>query len=645
MDGAKTAVAHDQHLITTLQIILEGGQEGIQIGKDPRLPRQHRRRVPAQIRRGIDVDRIGPGQAVPQSLPMHPHFHGVGARFQYRHQPRRSSFGAQGGDGGGDGGGVVGEIVIDGDAVGHSAQLQATAYSLELAQSGAGNRHRHPGMAGGEDGGQGVLGVECTGLIPGDPSALLPRFQDGEGAGIGPLQADLPGAVTGEALHRRPAAPGQDLLQGGRRSMDEDLTVTGDRAQQVMKLGDDGVQIRKNIGVIVFEIVEDEGARVVVDEFGAFVEKGGIILIGLDDKEGTAPQTGRDAKIQGFATDEKTGLQAGVVEYPGEHRRRARLAVSTGHRQHPAALKDLPGQPGRAGVIGQGAIQHRLDGGIAPGQGITDQDQIGCRLQVRGIVTVPDRNPLPRQQRAHGRIGMGIGTADLMPRRPRQQGNAAHEGSAGAEDVDMHGRLVHGAAGRHLQTPIQSLVDPFIKLVELVQDLLIARLQIRLFGQNGVFFEGAGKEVTGHAHPFHHLKVGPAIGGLGRGGVDLLLVIPDQGRPRHRLRRGALFRLGGLPFMANGVLPVEIGPAALAILTIAVLQTHAHALIPQMADEPLGLLPVLGITGDMARIYGAHDERFHPPEEVPIQRRSARKVQIVAAVQKNRPSVGLLAVA
>jgi len=48
---------------------------------------------------------------------------------------------------------------------------------------------------------------------------------------------------------------------------------------------------------------------------------------------------------------------------------------------------------------------------------------------------------------AHRRVDTGIATGDAMPCRPRQLGNAPHEGTADAENVNMHDWMSEKGAG------------------------------------------------------------------------------------------------------------------------------------------------------------------------------------------------------
>jgi len=67
------------------------------------------------------------------------------------------------------------------------------------------------------------------------------------------------------------------------------LPAAGHGAQQLIELAADGGNVGIDIRVIEFQIIEDGGARPVVDEFGALVEKRGVVLVGFDDEERPLP--------------------------------------------------------------------------------------------------------------------------------------------------------------------------------------------------------------------------------------------------------------------------------------------------------------------------------------------------------------------
>ena len=58
------------------------------------------------------------------------------------------------------------------------------------------------------------------------------------------------------------------------------------------------------------------GARPVVDELGALVEEGGVVLVRLDHEEGGRAQAGRDPEVQRHAADQEARVEPGVRPAP-----------------------------------------------------------------------------------------------------------------------------------------------------------------------------------------------------------------------------------------------------------------------------------------------------------------------------------------
>ena len=76
----------------------------------------------------------------------------------------------------------------------------------------------------------------------------------------------------------------EHALERGIVSGGHDAPLAGYRAHQVMELGLDGGQVGEDVGVVVFEVVQDGRARPVVHELGALVEEGRVVFVGLDDE-------------------------------------------------------------------------------------------------------------------------------------------------------------------------------------------------------------------------------------------------------------------------------------------------------------------------------------------------------------------------
>ena len=67
-------------------------------------------------------------------------------------------------------------------------------------------------------------------------------------------------------------------------ALGNDQPLTRDHAQQLVELPLNRGDIRIDVRVVVFEVVEDRRARPVVNELGAFVEESRVVLIRLDDE-------------------------------------------------------------------------------------------------------------------------------------------------------------------------------------------------------------------------------------------------------------------------------------------------------------------------------------------------------------------------
>ena len=77
-----------------------------------------------------------------------------------------------------------------------------------------------------------------------------------------------------------------------------------------------------------------------MDELAPLVKKRGVVLVALDDEPRPVRETRALAKIIGHPADEKAGVQAVVLEDPGQQRRGGGFAVRAGHDQRPFAANE-----------------------------------------------------------------------------------------------------------------------------------------------------------------------------------------------------------------------------------------------------------------------------------------------------------------
>ncbi len=381
----------------------------------------------------------------------------------------------QPGDRGGDGRGVVSEVVDDLHAARGAAQFHPALHALKAAQRGAGFVGKHPGVLGRGNGGQGVAAVVRAGLAPAHFAhafAAQPHLE----LLLAALRAPAVLIVV-EAHHFAPAAAREHALQGVRADVDHELPAARHGAHQIVELGFDGGEIGEDVGVVELQVVEHGGTRAVMHELGAFVEKGGVVFVGFDDKKASpsqppprcgggafplpargrseiaasllagrvgvgslvAPQTRRGPKVQRHAADEKTGIQPSNVENVRQHRGGGGLAVRARDRQCPAALQHMLGQPLRPADVRLPGIEDRLHQGIAARHHIADDPQIGPERKLVGAVALDQFDAQLLQLPAHGRIDLRVAAGHAVPGLLRQRRQAAHEGTANSKNMNMHG--------------------------------------------------------------------------------------------------------------------------------------------------------------------------------------------------------------
>ena len=207
---------------------------------------------------------------------------------------------------------------------------------------------------------------------------------------------------------------------------------------KVVELTLDGFHVFENVGVVEFQVIQNQGIRAVVDELGALVKERAVVLIRLDHKEITAAQPGRYRKVLGHTAYQVTGIKAGLVENPQQHGRCGGFAMGTGYGHYPTVAQDLPGKPFRARHIINAPVEHCFHFRVTPGHGISDQHQIRFRLQVLWPVTFCQRNALGLQLSTHGRVNALVRTGHLMPQLPGDHRQTAHERAANAQNMYMH---------------------------------------------------------------------------------------------------------------------------------------------------------------------------------------------------------------
>ncbi|CFN25634.1 Uncharacterised protein [Bordetella pertussis] len=252
------------------------------------------------------------------------------------------------------------------------------------------------------------------------------------------MPASRPSTLTSKAPCSHP-------FERRRVGRQHQLAVGRHRAHQVMELGLDGGQIGEDVGVIVFQVVQDGGARPVVHELRALVEKGRVVLVGLDHEGAGARRVARrHLQVGRDAADQEVGLALRALQDPGQHGAGSGLAVGAGHGQHVRAGQDVLAQPLRAGYIAGAAVQDGFHQRVAAADHVADHEQVGGQRQLVGAEAFDQLDALLGQLGAHRGVDAGVAAGDLVAGRARDQRQATHESAANTKNMQVHGVLLCG---------------------------------------------------------------------------------------------------------------------------------------------------------------------------------------------------------
>ena len=112
--------------------------------------------------------------------------------------------------------------------------------------------------------------------------------------------------------------------------------------------------------------------------------------------------------------------------------------MGAGDAQHPFSLQDMLGQPLRPGNVGQALVEYRFKQRIAARNGVADDENVRCQRQLADVETFDEIDAGGAQLVAHRWIDIGIAAGDLVAGGHRQLGDAAHEGAADSQNMNVH---------------------------------------------------------------------------------------------------------------------------------------------------------------------------------------------------------------
>src|SRR5690606_33157029 len=135
---------------------------------------------------------------------------------------------------------------------------------------------------------------------------------------------------------------------------------------------------------------------------------------------------------------QESRLDPGVLQDPGEHARRGRLAVGAGDGHDVPPVKHVARQPLRPGAVRQAALEHGLHCRVAARHRVPDHDAVGCGLELVLREALGHVDAQAAELGAHRRVDVLVAAGDPVAGCGREGRDAAHERPADAEYVQVH---------------------------------------------------------------------------------------------------------------------------------------------------------------------------------------------------------------
>ena len=113
-------------------------------------------------------------------------------------------------------------------------------------------------------------------------------------------------AFSGEAVALDAAECAADALGDvGAAIVGDEQAAARDEIDEALECGLHGFEVGVDVGVVEFDVGEDERVRKVVEKLGALVEEGGIVFVALDDEGARGAKLKAGAEVFCNAADEE----------------------------------------------------------------------------------------------------------------------------------------------------------------------------------------------------------------------------------------------------------------------------------------------------------------------------------------------------
>lgn len=156
-----------------------------------------------------------------------------------------------------------------------------------------------------------------------------------------------------------------------------------------MEGGFDFLEVFVDVAVVEFEGGDDGDVGLVVEEFCAFVEEGGVVFVAFDD-EGCVffAEVGGAGEVLGLAADEVAGVEAcGVEDVCGECGGGG-FSVCSADDDGLALLEDVLFEPFGEAEVGDASFKGGFDFWVASAEYVSDDDGVWVPVEVFGGVAL-----------------------------------------------------------------------------------------------------------------------------------------------------------------------------------------------------------------------------------------------------------------
>ena len=207
----------------------------------------------------------------------------------------------------------------------------------------------------------------------------------------------------------------------------------------------DVLERAEDVGVVHLQVVHDRHLGQVVDELAPLVEERRVVLVALQDEPGGVGESGSLSEVGRDAADQEGGVEAGVLEHPGQQGGGGGLAVGAGHHEGVLPADEALLEELRQRAVAEPVVEDVLRLGVAPGDGVADHHEVRLvgevRLRIAGLRYDSARG---EERRHRGIDDILVRSCDDEPAFAEGDGDAGHGGAADADEVDAPEICEHG---------------------------------------------------------------------------------------------------------------------------------------------------------------------------------------------------------